>query len=277
MEDTPEYEKPDNDIEKFEERSPAESMPVPVSESITSIMQIAIQKNYAPEFIEKMMDLQERHEANQAKRAFHIAMAKFKANPPKIWRDMQVKYEIGQKVTTWSHADLATAAEAINKALGENGLNSTWRTLPLDNNRIRVTCIIAHELGHSEETYLESNPDTTGSKNAIQALGSAVFYLERYTLFALTGLAPARTDDDGKTADGNAAGGKMNLLEQWTIKCDEAGKNAKSVDEMGTWWKQNSIAIKKELSKADAAKIYAKTNDYNKKLRIPEREPGSNG
>lgn len=268
MEDTPECEKPDNDVEKFEGRS--ESMPVPVSESITSIMQIAIQKNYAPEFIEKMMDLQERHEVNQAKRAFHIAMAKFKANPPKIWRDMQVKYEVGQKVTTWSHADLATAAEAINKALGENGLNSTWRTLPLDNNKIRVTCIIAHELGHSEKTYLESNPDTTGSKNAIQALGSAVFYLERYTLFALTGLAPARMDDDGKNA-----GGKITPLEQWTIKCNKVGNNAKSVDEISTWWKQNSVAIKKELSKAEAAKIYAKTNDYNKKLRIPE--PGSKG
>jgi hypothetical protein len=267
MEETQKYETEPNDIAKFEDRS--ESMPVPVNESITSIMQIAIQKNYAPEFIEKMMDLQERHEANQAKRAFHIAMAKFKANPPKIWRDIQVKYEVGTKTTEWSHADLATAGEAISKALGENGLNSTWRTLPLDNNKVRVTCIIAHELGHSEETYLESGPDTTGSKNAIQALGSAVFYLERYTLFALTGLAPARMDDDGKNV-----GGKIDLLEQWTIKCDEAGNNAKSADDVAAWWKQNSSVIKKELSKANAAKIYAKVNIYNKKL-MPE--PGSAG
>ncbi|MDO9536092.1 MAG: ERF family protein [Bacillota bacterium] len=167
------------------------------------VIMMAMQKGYTPELIEKMMALQERFEANEARKAYHVAMAKFKANPPKILRDMQVKYEVGNKVTEWSHADLATAAEAINKALGENGLNATWRTLPIEGDKTRITCIIAHELGHTEETYLESKPDTTGSKNAIQAIGSTIFYLERYTLFALTGLAPARMDDDGQKVNGD--------------------------------------------------------------------------
>ena len=273
MADKPTYEILDKDVTKFDERHKSESMPVPVDNSITSVMQLAIQKNYTPEFIEKMMLLQEKHEANEARKAFHKAMAKFKANPPKIWRDMQIKYEVGNRVTEWSSADLATAAEVINKALGKNGLNSTWRTLPLDKGQVRVTCIIAHKLGHSEETYLEAGPDTTGSKNAIQAIGSTVFYLERYTLFALTVLAPARMDDDG----GKTTNGKISLLEQWEIKAEEAGTAAKSSDEMTAWWKKNSPAIKKELSKADAAKIYAKVNAYNKKLKVPEREPGKEG
>jgi hypothetical protein len=113
------------DIDKFKERHKPESMPVL---SGNSLMQIAIQKNYAPEFIEKMMALQERQEKNEAKKAFHVSMARFKANPPKIFRDMQVKYTVGGKPTKWSHADLATAAEAINKSLGENGLNSKAKT-----------------------------------------------------------------------------------------------------------------------------------------------------
>jgi len=251
-----------------EEETEVPNLPATVEPNAVVLM--AMQKGYTPELIEKMMALQERFEATEARKAFYRAMAKFKANPPKLLRDIQVKYEVGNKVTEWSHADLATAADAINKSLGENGLNATWRTLPLEGNKTRVTCIIAHELGHSEETYLESSPDTTGSKNAIQAIGSAIFYLERYTLFALTGLAPARMDDDGKNA-----GGTIGLLEQWGIKCDEAGTNAKSIDEIAEWWKLNSPAIKKELSKANAAKIFERVVAHKNRLKEPEREPGN--
>ena len=37
----------------------------------------------------------------------------------------------------------------------------------------------------------------TGSKNAIQAIGSTVSYLCRYTLLCVTGLATSDPDDDG--------------------------------------------------------------------------------
>ena len=67
----------------------------------------------------------------------------------------------------------------------------------------------------------------------------------------------------------------IDLFEQWEIRCEEAGSAAKSVDEVAKWWKDNSPAIKKELSKADAAKIYEKVKAYSKKLSVPEREPGS--
>jgi hypothetical protein len=48
---------------------------------------------------------------------------------------------------------------------------------------------------------LTSGPDTSGSKNPIQALGSAVSYLQRYTLLSLAGLATEDQDDDGATAE----------------------------------------------------------------------------
>jgi len=173
------------------------------AESPNAVVLMAMQKGYSPELIEKMMELQERFEKTQARKAYHKAMAKFKANPPKVWRDIQVKYEAkGGQVQSWSHSDLGKASDSINIALGEYGLNATWRTEPQDNNILKVTCIIYHELGHSESTWLQSLPDTSGSKNAIQAVGSALFYLERYTLFAITGLAPARMDDDGNMSGG---------------------------------------------------------------------------
>ena len=61
-----------------------------------------------------------------------------------------------------------------------------------------VTCKITHELGHSEETSLSAPADSSGSKNAIQAIGSTITYLQRYTLLALTGLATHEQDDDAQ-------------------------------------------------------------------------------
>ena len=64
---------------------------------------------------------------------------------------------------------------------------------------MHVTCNLAHEAGHSEETTLSGPADNTGNKNAIQAIGSTLTYLQRYTLVQALGLAAAQ-DDDGKAA-----------------------------------------------------------------------------
>lgn len=172
-----------------------ESEIMPASQ--TDLVMTAIQKGFQPEFIEKMMALQERFEANEARRAYVSAMARFKASPLKIEKDKKVEFQAGGRTTKYSHADLATASEKINKALSNEGLSSGWKT-DQQNGNITVTCTITHELGHSENTSLTAGPDTSGSKNAIQAIGSTIAYLERYTLLALTGLAAHGMDDDAQ-------------------------------------------------------------------------------
>ena len=62
-----------------------------------------------------------------------------------------------------------------------------------------MTCILSHRDGHSEETTLSAGRDDSGNKNSIQAVGSTVTFLQRYTLKAALGLAAAE-DDDGKSA-----------------------------------------------------------------------------
>jgi hypothetical protein len=56
-------------------------------------------------------------------------------------------------------------------------------------------------MGHSEENTLMAGKDDSGNKNGIQAIGSTVTYLQRYTLKAALGLA-AGADDDGAKSDG---------------------------------------------------------------------------
>lgn len=148
------------------------------------------------EKMEKLMVLQERWEATEAKKEYQRAMTQFKANPPKIEKDSQVAF----KDVKYKYANLANVCEKIGAELSKYGLSASWTTQ--QNGSVSVTCRITHVKGHSEETTLSAPADTTGSKNAIQAIGSTVSYLERYTLLALTGLATYEQDTDERPAEG---------------------------------------------------------------------------
>ena len=142
--------------------------------------------------LSKFFDLHERWEKNEAKKAYVEAMSAFKENPPKIIKDCHVSYG----TTKYDHASLFNVTSTINEALSKHGLTASWTT-EQNENRVTVTCVITHVLGHSERTSLSSAPDTSGSKNPIQAIGSAVSYLQRYTLLSLVGIATEGQDDDG--------------------------------------------------------------------------------
>ncbi len=141
----------------------------------------------------KLLEVQKDWEANEAKKAYHVAMAAFKENPPVIIKDKNVSYSN----TRYKHASLANVASTINSALGKHGLAAAWTTGQKDG-MVHVVCRITHILGHSESTELFAAPDATGSKNAIQSIGSTVTYLQRYTILALTGLATDEHENDGR-------------------------------------------------------------------------------
>ena len=63
------------------------------------------------------------------------------------------------------------------------GRTARFRTAQQDG-LVRVTCVMSHRDGYSEETSLQSGVDASGNKNSIQAIGSAITYLQRYTLKA---------------------------------------------------------------------------------------------
>lgn len=167
------------DIAKTEGSSPAE------------MIKLAVSGGADLEKFEKLLTLQERWEANEARKAYHRAMSEFKANPPKIEKDRTVAY--GN--TKYNHATLANVTEKINAELSKHGLSASWDVK--QNGAVSVTCRITHVQGHSEETTISAPADNSGSKNQIQAIGSAITYLQRYSLLALTGLAAADQDDDG--------------------------------------------------------------------------------
>ena len=171
---------------------------VQAGRSPAELISEALKNNANLEQLEKLLALRERWEAGEARKAYHVAMADFKANPPKIEKDKKVSFGTSSGKTSYNHASLANVTDKINKELSKYGLSASWKTQ--QNGTISVTCKITHVKGHSEETTLSASADTSGSKNSIQAIGSTITYLERYTLLALTGLATYDMDDDAQAA-----------------------------------------------------------------------------
>ena len=160
------------------------------------MIRLAVDKGTDLTKLRELLEIQKDWEANEARKAYHEAMAGFKANPPKINKDKKVGYKTSTGNVGYSHASLANVTEKINSELSKYGLSASWTTK--QNGAIAVTCKITHKQGHSEECTLSAPSDTSGSKNAVQAIGSTMTYLERYTLLALTGLATFDQDDDGQ-------------------------------------------------------------------------------
>lgn len=140
------------------------------------------------ETLEKLMGLQERWEKNQARKDFDAAVASAKAEIQPI-----VRNSTGHN--SKKYVDFAAIAKAVDPIITKHGLSYRFRTT--QGERINVTCVLAHRSGHFEETTLSGPPDKTGSKNDIQAIGSTLTYLQRYSLVQMLGLAAAN-DDDGK-------------------------------------------------------------------------------
>jgi len=177
---------------------------IPQNQPVTpdSMLMAMAQSGATPADISAMMALKREWDADEAKKAYVVAMAQFKADAPLLVKDNEVRYKNKDgSWTVYSHAKLGSMATSISERMGRFGLCFRWDTEQLDGGMVKVTCVIPHALGHSENTALQSGSDQSGGKNNIQAIGSTVSYLQRYTLLAATGLATNDTDDDGQSAE----------------------------------------------------------------------------
>ena len=168
-------------------------MPTVPAVTPADMLRYAIDKGADMAQLEKLMDMKERWDANEAKKAFIAAMMAFKASPPKLERDKKIKH--GEKLIS-KYAGLDQVSSVVGKALSEHGISHSW-AVEQDDKAIRVSCVLTHEAGHSERVTMQAGADTSGAKNSIQAIGSTITYLQRYTLLSATGLAVKDKDDDG--------------------------------------------------------------------------------
>lgn len=206
-----------------------------------SMIQYAMSNGATMDQLEKLMDLKERYDASEAKKAFVEAMSSFRSKCVSIAKT--------RKGHNCKYAGLAETVEQISPTLVECGLSHRWETKQ-ENKVITVTCYLTHEQGHSEISTMSSDPDNSGQKNSIQAIGSAISYLQRYTLFSVCGLASREMDDDGNTAGVQLISeGQINGLHALITDNDLTERAMK-------WLKKKGINELSEIRAVDYDNIY---------------------
>lgn len=239
------------------------------TEDSNNIVLLAMQKGYSPEFIEKMMELEERNQKNIAKRAYFEALAAFKAEAPPVRKDSYNK-----QFNSW-YTSLGVLLDTYNPFLGRHGLSVSFPIQAQTETSMTVECKLTHEMGHNESIPITA-PILQGaigkqsgerSRNALQDIKTTFTYLRSATCEAILGVAGTEgTCDD----DGNGSGQEYITEEQ-----------SKNINDLIAMKDVNKVSFVEKFLHAEAVeKILAK--DYNKAITAlkqmkPKTDSGQKG
>jgi len=166
----------------------------PQSESSVALMfeRLASNPDVDVAKLERLIAMQERILAHNATSEFNAAFAEMQAEIPSI-------VERG-KTDKGKYALIEDIADAVKPILQRHGFSLAFRTAWPDKGTVLVTGMLTHKGGHCRESQFLSAADSSGSKNAIQGLGSAITYGRRYTTKDLLNITSREEDDDGAAA-----------------------------------------------------------------------------
>lgn len=213
----------------------------------------ALQSGMSPEQIGQMMDLQDRYNATQAKKAYDEAFAAFKAESVTI---IKGKARSDGPLKNQKYAELHDVVNAVTPALSKHGLSSSWKLTKDDKDWMEVTCYLRHVGGHQESVSMGGPPDAGPGRNAIQSRASTKTYLERYTLKAITGLSEQDDDTDGRAPADPA------LKDEWISQVAQAD----TLEKLETTWQQGGNVIYATNNLADYSAFKKAVSDKKKML-----------
>ena len=138
--------------------------------------------------MQQLLDMQERIMDKNAESAFNQAMVLALSEIP--------SFEEGQQGHNFKYATFESINKVVKPILAGHGLFVNFTTNFVEGG-VQVTAIITHKDGHREQSTGLYPFDKSGSKNDIQAVGSAISYGKRYQQNALLNITTFAEDDDG--------------------------------------------------------------------------------
>jgi hypothetical protein len=152
------------------------------------------------ENLREMLAIQKEYEANEAKKAYTSALSAFKCEVPHVGRDRTNK-QYNNKYS--SKGNLLQTITPVLSKFGFSVSFSYANSKEGTDHWVNVTCILTHQLGHSESNSFSAPMDVSGAKNPIQGLKSTTTYLEKLLFAGILGIESTEERDD----DGAASGG----------------------------------------------------------------------
>lgn len=167
------------------------------------LLQSAVENGAGIETLERLVALAKDVKAEQAREAWHDAMAEFQRTCPRIKKTMaaRVSTKTGGSYT-YRYAPLEDILATILPVMGPLGLSVSWRTR-FEGDEAIANCRVSHTFGHHEESgdvRIPIQTDNAGvGATPPQRAGISLTYAKRYALLAIVGLAP-EDDPDAQEA-----------------------------------------------------------------------------
>lgn len=142
--------------------------------------------------MERLFEMQQQVAARRARADYLAAFSALQAKLPAVERR-------GTGHNNKRYARFEDLISVIRPHLAAHGFSLSFR-VERQAAEITIAGVLGHAGGHSETTSLPLPADASGSKNNVQAWGSAISYGKRYVALTLLGIATEDEDDDGRKA-----------------------------------------------------------------------------
>lgn len=172
-----------------------------------ALIEKAIEAGAGIDTMERLFVLAKEMRAVKAHEAWYAAMAEFQQKCPAIKKTATAR----MKGYAYTFAPLDEICSTVQPVMGPLGLSMRWTTPKIEGDKVTVTCVISHRLGHFESSgdvvmpimgaTQRSDGSGEGGANAAQRVGISLTYAKRYSLLGILGLAP-EDDDDAAGAGG---------------------------------------------------------------------------
>lgn len=170
--------------------------------SIESLISQAIQNKVSVETVEKLLAMRRELKQEFAKEQFDKALAKFQGECPVIEKSKAGGKTYSGEVAYY-YAPLESIVSQVRHLIQENGFSYSVQTQTLGD-KVKVTCIIKHQAGHSESSDIEV-PLSSGTKvmSAPQVVASALTFAKRYAFCNAFGILTGDEDNDAQLSNTN--------------------------------------------------------------------------
>lgn len=179
----------ENELQKKDEKMTQDN-----SSLVAIIDKAAMNPDVDVDKMERLLEIQMRVMDKQAEMQFNQDFSKMQNELPEITEGGAIAHN-GKLISKYARWD-EDINPVIKPILSKHGFSLSFRVNTKE--KIDVTAVLSHIGGHSIQTEISLPHDSSGSKNAVQAVGSSVSYGKRYTAGSLLNLTTGGMDDDGK-------------------------------------------------------------------------------
>jgi hypothetical protein len=238
-----------------QELVPMQAAPPVVADSLLSVIaQAAADPRVDVAKMQALVDLKLQINRETAAQEFAAAMARLQPRLPRIAKNGKIEFN-GNSQPYAKYEDIIKVCRPL---LDEEGFSTSYSFEDGPSGSAICVCTVSHRAGHSKSFRTPPLPmDKSGSKNAVQAVGSTMQYGKRYAFCSAFDIVADGLDRDGHEA-GCITQEQADQIRDMITEC-----NFSAVAEKAFW---DLVGVKK-VDDLPAARYPAVMESLRKKLQ----------